>query len=261
MTATETDAPKKERWTFSWKHLHDEVVTTGLCTGCAGCVVVCPHDVLGYNDQDGVYKPFQTEADYGDAADCSHGDKACTTCTRACPRFRTWEPEIDEFMFGRARTVDEPSGLRSTGHIWWDARADWEVPDGLPTADEVDALDVAFIEEIAQGFGQRREGRFEQRRRRPIARQVPGDGPVAPRGEMVELRRPALGIGPHAMQEDQNARARALLVVSWQAHASSPRSTPASTTAVPSSRTVQPRNGRSKWPSVCRPAVSLAPVE
>ena len=48
MTAIETDAPKKERWTFSWKHLHDEVVTTGLCTGCAGCVVVCPHDVLGY---------------------------------------------------------------------------------------------------------------------------------------------------------------------------------------------------------------------
>ena len=25
--------------------------------------------------------------------------------------------------------------------------------------------------------------------------------------------------------------------------------------------TVQPRSGRSKWPSVCRPATSLAPVE
>lgn len=33
-----------------------------------------------------------------------------------------------------AGTVDEPSGLTSSGHIWWDARADWEVPDGLPTA-------------------------------------------------------------------------------------------------------------------------------
>ena len=22
----------------------------GLCTGCAGCVIACPHDVLGYND-------------------------------------------------------------------------------------------------------------------------------------------------------------------------------------------------------------------
>ena len=32
-----------------------------------------------------------------------------------------------------AGTVDEPSGLRSASHIWWDARADWELPDGLPT--------------------------------------------------------------------------------------------------------------------------------
>jgi ferredoxin len=31
-----------------WKHLFEEVVTSGLCTGCAGCVVACPHDVLGY---------------------------------------------------------------------------------------------------------------------------------------------------------------------------------------------------------------------
>ena len=77
MTATETDAPKKERWTASWKHLYDEVVTTGLCTGCAGCVVVCPHDVLGYDDTNGVYKPIQLETDFGGAGDCSHGDKAC----------------------------------------------------------------------------------------------------------------------------------------------------------------------------------------
>ncbi len=113
MTATEAEAPKKERWTASWKHLYDEVVTSGLCTGCAGCVVVCPHDVLGYNDKDGVYKPLQLEDEYGSAGDCSHGDKACTTCTRACPRFRLWEPEIDEFMFGRTRTNEEASGIYS----------------------------------------------------------------------------------------------------------------------------------------------------
>ena len=98
-------APEK----FQWKHLHDEVVTSGLCTGCAGCVIACPHDVLGYRDDAGVYKPFQTEP--GGPDECSHGLKGCTSCTRACPRFRAWEPEIDEFMFGRVRTPDEPAGI------------------------------------------------------------------------------------------------------------------------------------------------------
>ena len=110
MTTTEP-VEKKERWSFSWKHLYDEVVTTGLCTGCAGCVIACPHDVLDYNDLLGVYKPVQTENDYGGPRDCSHGDKACTSCTRACPRFRAWEPEIDEFLFGRVREVEEISGI------------------------------------------------------------------------------------------------------------------------------------------------------
>ena len=50
---------------FQWKHLYDEVVTSGLCTGCAGCVIACPHDVLGYDDENGVYKPFQTEEGFG----------------------------------------------------------------------------------------------------------------------------------------------------------------------------------------------------
>src|SRR6516165_5433417 len=109
MTDT-SNAPAKERWTYSWKHLYDEVVTSGLCTGCAGCVIACPHDVLSYDDTNGVYKPIQIE-DFGGPRDCSHGEKACTSCTRACPRFRAWEPEIDEFMFGRPRTVEELSGV------------------------------------------------------------------------------------------------------------------------------------------------------
>jgi len=95
---------------LQWKHLYEEVVTSGLCTGCAGCVIACPHDVLGYTDADGVYKPFQLE-DFGGPGDCSHGDKGCTSCTRACPRFRAWEPEVDEFLFGRVRTADEVAGI------------------------------------------------------------------------------------------------------------------------------------------------------
>ena len=95
---------------LSWKHLYDEVVTSGLCTGCAGCVIACPHDVLGYDDKEGVYKPIQIE-EYGGPADCSHGDKNCTSCTRACPRFRNWEPDVDEFLFGRKREAEELSGI------------------------------------------------------------------------------------------------------------------------------------------------------
>jgi hypothetical protein len=29
---------------LQWKHLYEENGTTGLCTGCAGCVIVSPHD-------------------------------------------------------------------------------------------------------------------------------------------------------------------------------------------------------------------------
>ena len=95
---------------FQWKHLYEEVVTTGLCTGCAGCVIACPHDVLGYRDDQGVYKPFHLEEGYA-PDNCSHGEKACTSCTRACPRFRAWEPEIDEYLFGRTREPEEMSGI------------------------------------------------------------------------------------------------------------------------------------------------------
>src|ERR1700694_3410714 len=103
-------AAPKERWTAHWAHLYDEVVTSGLCTGCAGCVVSCPHDVLGYDDKNGVYRPFHLEDELG-PADCTHGQKGCTSCTRACPRFRDWETEADIHLFDRVREVTELSGI------------------------------------------------------------------------------------------------------------------------------------------------------
>ena len=50
-----------ERWTHQWKELYEEVINTGLCTGCAGCVISCPHDVIGYEHEEGKYKPFHLE--------------------------------------------------------------------------------------------------------------------------------------------------------------------------------------------------------
>jgi coenzyme F420 hydrogenase subunit beta len=93
-----------------WKELFSEVVTSGLCTGCAACVVVCPHPVLDYETHNGVYKPFHLDLD-GGPDDCTHGQKGCTMCTRACPRFRNWESEIDTHRFGRERTDEEVWGI------------------------------------------------------------------------------------------------------------------------------------------------------
>ncbi|MHB1973160.1 MAG: Coenzyme F420 hydrogenase/dehydrogenase, beta subunit C-terminal domain [Acidimicrobiales bacterium] len=93
-----------------WRELFAEVVTTGACTGCAACVVTCPYDVLGYDDADGIYRPFHVAED-GGAEDCTHGVRGCTLCTRACPRFRTWEPEIDQHLFGRVRREEEVAGM------------------------------------------------------------------------------------------------------------------------------------------------------
>jgi coenzyme F420 hydrogenase subunit beta len=108
----EAPKPRAERWTAQWKELYDEVVTSGLCTGCAGCVIACPHDVIGYDHTQGGYRPFHLEEELG-PDNCIHGEKGCTSCTRACPRFRLWEPEADEHLFARARRVDEVSGIYS----------------------------------------------------------------------------------------------------------------------------------------------------
>jgi coenzyme F420 hydrogenase subunit beta len=114
MSATESaaPAPKAERWTAQWKELKAEVIDTDLCTGCAGCVISCPHDVIGYDHSQGGYRPFHLEEELG-PDDCVHGQKGCTTCTRACPRFRAWEFQANEHLFARDREPDEMAGIYS----------------------------------------------------------------------------------------------------------------------------------------------------
>jgi coenzyme F420 hydrogenase subunit beta len=110
MTMTPDAPAKATRWTAQWKELYEEVINTGLCTGCAGCVVTCPHDVIGYEHEEGKYKPFHLEEELG-LDNCVHGEKGCSTCTRACPRFRTWESAANNHLFGRDREDDEMSGI------------------------------------------------------------------------------------------------------------------------------------------------------
>ena len=109
MTTTEP-TPTRTRWTSQWKELYEEVIDFGLCTGCAGCVIACPHDVIGYNHEQGGYKPFHLEDELG-PTDCGHGQKGCTSCTRACPRFRAWEEDANEHLFAQDREPDEMSGI------------------------------------------------------------------------------------------------------------------------------------------------------
>jgi coenzyme F420 hydrogenase subunit beta len=103
-------AREEGRWTHQWKELYEEVITSGLCTGCSACVISCPHDVIGYEHHEGGYKPFHLEDELG-PSDCTHGQKGCTSCTRACPRFRDWEPTADEHLFGRVRETEEITGI------------------------------------------------------------------------------------------------------------------------------------------------------
>jgi coenzyme F420 hydrogenase subunit beta len=79
----------------------DEVVDPAVCTGCAGCVIACPQHVLHLDT--GPWKPVLGEDAWvdGDPGKCIHGERGCTVCARACPRFRLWDPDIDELSVAR----------------------------------------------------------------------------------------------------------------------------------------------------------------
>ncbi|MFN2642547.1 MAG: Coenzyme F420 hydrogenase/dehydrogenase, beta subunit C-terminal domain [Actinomycetota bacterium] len=101
--------PTETRPYGQWRELYHEVLTTNYCTGCAACVMACPRDVLDY-DHSTSYHPFNIEPSTA-FDDCVHGQRGCDICTKACPRFRMWEVECDNALFGRERRPDEVFGI------------------------------------------------------------------------------------------------------------------------------------------------------
>ncbi len=110
VAADRLEEVQSTRWRNQWAELKGQVIDTDLCTGCAGCVISCPHDVIGYNHEQGGYRPFHLEEELG-PDDCTHGQKGCTSCTRACPRFGIWEAQADDHLFARTREDDEVAGI------------------------------------------------------------------------------------------------------------------------------------------------------
>jgi coenzyme F420 hydrogenase subunit beta len=97
-----------------WKELFSEIVASDVCCACAACVLVCPHHVLEYDFE--LEKPYQTDELRPD--NCSHGEKGCDICARACPRLDheagiwRWNwPELEMQLFGRTRNADEVFGI------------------------------------------------------------------------------------------------------------------------------------------------------
>lgn len=142
------------RWKNQWKELKAEVIDTNICTGCAGCVIACPHDVIGYNHEQGGYRPFHLEDELG-PDNCIHGEKGCTACTRACPRFRLWEGQADMHLHARTREDDELSGIyqdimltRATSHEVHNAGQDG----GLVSAILIWALEHNYIDAALTSF-------------------------------------------------------------------------------------------------------------
>ncbi|MFH0968134.1 MAG: Coenzyme F420 hydrogenase/dehydrogenase, beta subunit C-terminal domain [Methanobacteriota archaeon] len=65
----------------SYKSLKEEVWDTGICTGCGGCVAVCPADALFFIDEPGINHP--SSSGY---CKMEIDSVPCGACYDACPR-------------------------------------------------------------------------------------------------------------------------------------------------------------------------------
>jgi len=77
--------------------LEKTVVSTEKCAGCAACVIVCPFNCLEYvNEKPSLIKKCEK----------------CGICPKICPRYEWNLPQVEKFVFGRERTVEEAFGIQ-----------------------------------------------------------------------------------------------------------------------------------------------------
>ncbi|MBI4504903.1 MAG: Coenzyme F420 hydrogenase/dehydrogenase, beta subunit C-terminal domain [Chloroflexi bacterium] len=73
------------------KRLFDVIVDTAVCSGCGGCVVVCPVDALGYD----VFAGDGREIDLPYVLDTCID---CLLCMKACPRLEYQYEDLDKLV-------------------------------------------------------------------------------------------------------------------------------------------------------------------
>jgi coenzyme F420 hydrogenase subunit beta len=76
--------------------LSQRVVATGLCVGCAACVISCPVKVLSLERGRSAL-----------VGECT----SCGMCLKVCPRYTPPIGELERTIFGRAKREDEPYGV------------------------------------------------------------------------------------------------------------------------------------------------------
>lgn len=75
--------------------LDSDVISTGLCVGCAACVIVCPFSCLEYADSPRLVKECED----------------CGICPQVCPKYNISLSTMEQFVFGRLRCEDEEFGI------------------------------------------------------------------------------------------------------------------------------------------------------
>ena len=78
-----------------------EVVKPGKCVGCGACVAVCPVSVVAFKPSPG---KDETPALTGKCI-------LCEFCYNQCPMTPPGEKELEELIFGRPSSENEPYGI------------------------------------------------------------------------------------------------------------------------------------------------------